>query len=357
MGEEDVRNAAERLRKLLRAAAYPQLGALRLEAGDVAELLRVLHFVLLDSSRAVAQFLVERGYDLSGKTDARFVESAFRLLRDEFRCFPSLTPAQFLCPQFVARRLTIVADAAAAVAQKKQELQRRKRREEAVWAAPQPSKREAKPTVENHVLPTAVANHAASILQHLKQQDPRRRVRRASSETPVQVDGGQEKRFTGTRVDARASPVIQTTVQFASEGEGSLSEESFAVDDVVQTESRVQSTSCTCSCSQDSAKLTKALEALSRQLAEVSSALMGKISSVDNRLGRLENQVHEVQEAVEEQREFAWKSNVEGSSKLPGDRATRSGENLLSTAEKHNERQDADPPCAWPPQPSVFERY
>lgn len=136
-----MRNAAERLRKLLRAAQYPQLSALRLEDGDVADLLRVLHFVLLDSSRAVAQFLVDRGYDLYGKTDARFVESAFRLLRDEFRCFPSLSVPQFLSKQFVARRLAIVADAAAAVAQKRQELQRLKRREEAVWSPPQAAAR------------------------------------------------------------------------------------------------------------------------------------------------------------------------------------------------------------------------
>ncbi|RLN58371.1 hypothetical protein BBJ28_00014578, partial [Nothophytophthora sp. Chile5] len=75
MGAEDVRNAAERLRKLLRLAQFPQLERLRLEDGAVADLLRVLHFVLLDSSRAVAAFVVGRGFDLRGKTDARFVES------------------------------------------------------------------------------------------------------------------------------------------------------------------------------------------------------------------------------------------------------------------------------------------
>ncbi|EEY57042.1 uncharacterized protein PITG_10615 [Phytophthora infestans T30-4] len=233
VGEEDTRNAAERLRKLLRAAQYPQLNALRLEAGDVSDLLRVLHFVLLDSSRAVAQFLVNKGYDLYGKTDARFVESAFRLLRNEFRYFPSLSVTQFLSKQFVARRIAIVADSAAAVAQKRQELQRLKRREGAIWSPPKERgrKREIKPTVENHVFP---ANHAANILQHLNP----------------------------------------------------------------------------CSCLQDSDRLATAIANLSLQLNEMSNALMCKITSVESRLGLT-----------------------------------------------HSRTMDVDAPCAWPPQPSVFERY
>ncbi|KAG2528815.1 hypothetical protein JM16_002465 [Phytophthora kernoviae] len=177
----DVRNAAERLRKLLRAAQFPQLQELNLEAGDVPDLLRILHFVLLDSSRAVAQFLVAKGYDLYGKTDARFAESAFRLLRDEFRCFPSLSVTQFLSKQFVARRLNLVADAAVAVAQKRQELLRQKRSQDAVWS--QPQNRVKKTTVENHVLPTAVVNHAARILEQLhlqtEHEDQRKMGRRS----------------------------------------------------------------------------------------------------------------------------------------------------------------------------------
>ncbi|KAI9992505.1 hypothetical protein PInf_017924 [Phytophthora infestans] len=212
VGEEDTRNAAERLRKLLRAAQYPQLNALRLEAGDVSDLLRVLHFVLLDSSRAVAQFLVNKGYDLYGKTDARFVESAFRLLRNEFRYFPSLSVTQFLSKQFVARRIAIVADSAAAVAQKRQELQRLKRREGAIWSPPKERgrKREIKPTVENHVFP---ANHAANILQHLNVQQTAntaqtRRVPRVSIEMPVQTRQERETVppapvFTGRPIDTK----------------------------------------------------------------------------------------------------------------------------------------------------------
>ncbi|KAL3665330.1 hypothetical protein V7S43_009370 [Phytophthora oleae] len=320
---EEVRNAAERLRKLLRAAQYPQLSALRLEDGDVSDLLRVLHFLLLDSSRDVAQFLLNRGHDLYGKTDARFVESCFRLLRDEFRCFPSLSVPQFLSKQFVARRLAIVADAAAAVAQKRQELQRLKRREETVWAQPQ-GRRETKATVENHLLPTAVTNHAASILQHLNADG--RRVRQASKDT-VQVNGAE----------------VELVVTPLSPGRPG---EKYAVDDGVQTERSLLEPKPR-NCSHDTDKLATVVADLSRQLGELSSALMGKMTSVESRLGRLENEIHGIRAAIEEQREVSWRSrDRDTDTALPLDKDLADKRTL-----------GVEPPCAWPPQPSVFERY
>ncbi|KAE9297176.1 hypothetical protein PF008_g23812 [Phytophthora fragariae] len=346
MGEE-VRNAAERLRKLLRAAQYPQLSALRLEDGSVSDLLRVLHFVLLDSSRAVAQLLVDKGYDLYGKTDARFVESAFRLLRDEFRCFPALSVPQFLSKHFVARRLALVADAAAAVAHKRQELHRQKRRDEAVWSQPQDSsrsRRDVKPTVENHVLPpSAATNHAASILQHLTLQQTGR-VRRTSRETPGPSCAVQE--YGGS--------VAPVGVRFASGSGRSTSEESCAGDGV-QLDSRVDEEPKSCSCSEDTDKLAKAIGDLTRQISEMSSALMGKMSSVETRIGRLESQMHGIQAAVEDQRAEAESNST---------RARIATDNLMARSEGKSvdlaDRKrglDVESPCAWPPQPSVFERY
>lgn len=315
----DVRNAAERLRKLLRAAQYPQLPALNLEAADVHDLLRVLHFVLLDSSRAVAQLLVDKGYDLYGKTDARFVESAFRLLRNEFRCFPTLTPAQFLSHQFVARRLNLVADAAAAVAQKRQELQRQKRREEAVWSQPQSRPRRA--SVENHVLPAAV-NHAASILQHLQVNEAQSPQRANEPQSPhrVRMQTPPPAPVRGERVQAEVADAVERAT------------------DGVQTEMPDY-------CERDSDGLKNAVADLSRQLGELSSALLGKMSSVESRLDRLETKIHSVQEAVDEQRKLLLESRAaERESEKSGNAEPQRG-------------LDGGLPCAWPPQPSVFERY
>lgn len=64
------------------------------------------------------------------------MENVFRLLRDEFRFFPSLSAAQFLSAQFVERRLLLTADILALVVRKRKELQRQRRQQDAVWSQP-----------------------------------------------------------------------------------------------------------------------------------------------------------------------------------------------------------------------------
>ena len=96
----------------------------RAKLGVAAALLPVLNYVLLKFSRHVAHQLVSSGYEvcfvhytykrtvdtcaaetngqgipdvqLQGKTDARFVEAAFKIFRDKFGLRPVITAAQFL---------------------------------------------------------------------------------------------------------------------------------------------------------------------------------------------------------------------------------------------------------------------
>lgn len=77
-----------------------------------------------------------QGYDLYGKTDARFVESTFRLLRDEFRYFPPLTVTQFLSAHYTERKLNLVADILRLIVDKNSECQWRRRQQQAVWTEP-----------------------------------------------------------------------------------------------------------------------------------------------------------------------------------------------------------------------------
>ncbi|KAJ0411422.1 hypothetical protein ATCC90586_007082 [Pythium insidiosum] len=134
MGTGDLKNNVERLRKLLKAARYPHIHAVISDAAaapTVAELLRVLHFALLDFSRHVARELVEKGYDLYGKTDARFVEQTFRVLREEFHYFPSLTTTQFLSTNYLERKVLLTADAVELILKRHDELLRLKRQQQA----------------------------------------------------------------------------------------------------------------------------------------------------------------------------------------------------------------------------------
>ncbi|GMF30249.1 unnamed protein product [Phytophthora lilii] len=146
---------------------------------------------------------------------------------------------------------------------------------------------------------------------------------------------------------------IKAAVKFANEGRRT-SDQEFAGNDVPATDYPQQKP---CGCSQGSTELTKAISDLSRQLSQMSSALIGKISSVEDRLGRLESQVHDVWTAVEEQGEMARKSSSAHAS-IVADNASRSDGEQPSPADVNKRRTlDVETPCAWPPQPSVFERY
>lgn len=98
------------------------LSVYRAKLGVAAAFLPVLNYVLLKFSRHVAHQLVSSGYEvqflflgnfknkyacrvplitvgvvqLQGKTDARFVEAAFKIFRDKFGLRPVITAAQFL---------------------------------------------------------------------------------------------------------------------------------------------------------------------------------------------------------------------------------------------------------------------
>lgn len=148
-------------------------------------------------------------------------------------------------------------------------------------------------------------------------------------------------------------------MRFADESGRSASENGFAVDDGEQADSKPPPQSKSCTCSQDTNTLVKAIGDLGRQLSDMSSALVDKISAVENRLGRMENQIRDVQAAVEEQHEFAWKSNAAHFTRTTGDPSTPSDDELPKASDLADRRRtlDVEPPCAWPPQPSVFERY
>ena len=68
-----------------------------------------------------------------GKTDARFIDGAFRLLREEFRYFPALTTHQLLSSHFVERKIVLLADVLGAIVAKHREMVLQRKREKATW--------------------------------------------------------------------------------------------------------------------------------------------------------------------------------------------------------------------------------
>ncbi|CAG9464507.1 unnamed protein product [Pedinophyceae sp. YPF-701] len=82
------------------------------EEGDPVALLPPLHFIFLGYSKLFAAKIAERGFELMGKTDVRFVEGLWKVMRDVFRYRPSITASQFLLKGYAERKAILVYDLA-----------------------------------------------------------------------------------------------------------------------------------------------------------------------------------------------------------------------------------------------------
>ena len=98
---------------LCRLSFWCILRLAELAAGDPVGYLPVLHFILLRASPVLAKWLAENGYELTAKSDMRFVEVAYRFAREELRYNPLLTSRQFFASGFAARKLQMLTDLSA----------------------------------------------------------------------------------------------------------------------------------------------------------------------------------------------------------------------------------------------------
>ncbi|KAL0589987.1 hypothetical protein ABG067_001953 [Albugo candida] len=129
----DLRHYATRLRKLLRKMLYPKWYSVRVESGNIQDLLQCLHYGFLDYSFYVTNLLTTTKYELRGKSDARFLGSCFRFLRNECQFFPSLTVSQFVSNSFLLKKLELVGDILTIIKIKHEEMQDANSRNEAKW--------------------------------------------------------------------------------------------------------------------------------------------------------------------------------------------------------------------------------
>lgn len=77
-----------------------------------------MSYSLTSFSPVVAEQLVIAGLELSGKTDLRFIETVYKVLRDIFQYKPVLTKEQFLQWGFSQRKIAVICDIINLVLQK-----------------------------------------------------------------------------------------------------------------------------------------------------------------------------------------------------------------------------------------------
>ena len=96
--------------------------------GTPASFLPVLHSALMEYSLPVSQWLVSRDCTLYGKSDLRFLEGLYRILRTAFNYHPKLNIERFLATGYAERKIIFVYDVLMLCQKKHKELTSEKRR-------------------------------------------------------------------------------------------------------------------------------------------------------------------------------------------------------------------------------------
>ncbi|XP_032811348.2 centrosomal protein of 44 kDa isoform X2 [Petromyzon marinus] len=119
----DIKGSLRRVQMEVRLLRYPhEVDYEGLLTGDAKALLPLLHHAFTEYSLPVAECLAEWGVELAAKSDLRFVEAVYRVLRDRFEVRPVLTKAQFLQLGFAERKMQMLCDIGQAVRTKHKEL-------------------------------------------------------------------------------------------------------------------------------------------------------------------------------------------------------------------------------------------
>ncbi|XP_072239997.1 centrosomal protein of 44 kDa [Leuresthes tenuis] len=119
----DVQSCLRKLETLLRVIKYPgYVDYSGLSKGDPSAFLPIVSFTLTSFSPPFAAQLIGDGLEVTGKTDLRFTDTLYKVLRDVFHYKPILTKQQFLLLGFSQRKISFICDVITLVLQKHKQL-------------------------------------------------------------------------------------------------------------------------------------------------------------------------------------------------------------------------------------------
>ncbi|XP_006127048.1 centrosomal protein of 44 kDa isoform X4 [Pelodiscus sinensis] len=123
MATGDLKGSLRKLEQGLRLLSYPRdVDYAGLAKGDPAAFLPIISYSFTSFSTYIAELLVESDVELTAKSDLRFTEAIYKVLRDQFQYKPVLTKQQFLQCGFAERKMQIVCDIISAVMKMHKEL-------------------------------------------------------------------------------------------------------------------------------------------------------------------------------------------------------------------------------------------
>lgn len=119
----DVRGVLRKLEQKLRLLNYPRdVDYSGLVKGDPAASLPIISYTFTGYSAYIAEILVSLDIELAAKSDLRFIDAVYKVLRDVFHYKPVLTKQQFLQCGFSERKMQTVCDIIDCVVKKHKEI-------------------------------------------------------------------------------------------------------------------------------------------------------------------------------------------------------------------------------------------
>ncbi|XP_020740497.2 centrosomal protein of 44 kDa isoform X4 [Odocoileus virginianus] len=123
MATGDLKRSLRNLEQVLRSLNYPrEVDCVGLIKGDTAASLPIISYSLTSYSPYVAELLVDSNVELLAKNDLRFIDTVYKLLRDQFNYKPILTKKQFIQCGFAEWKIQIICDILNCVMKKHKEL-------------------------------------------------------------------------------------------------------------------------------------------------------------------------------------------------------------------------------------------
>ncbi|CAG9321693.1 CEP44_2 [Blepharisma stoltei] len=211
----NLHNNRERLKAELSKIKYRSpIDTRELPEGHPAAIFPVIHFLFLEYSDLVSNYISDMGYDLATKNDAGFLESIYKLLRNKFNYVPILRVDQFLSLNYAERKILIVLDIVKLVKQKHKELLRFQQRPRRVGSmTSQESEELQQKLAEKQAIeiPSENLNFQEEIIVEEKvEEDAMQTMKR--SETESQLNLASESPYHNEIEDS--SIMIRTAIEF-----------------------------------------------------------------------------------------------------------------------------------------------
>lgn len=116
MSTGDVQNNLRKLRRQLKLIRYPlEVNYERLSQGHVDGFLTIYHYLMVDYNTSLVHCIAGMGLEFYAKTDLRFIEAMYKVLRELISYKPTLTKEQFFSKGFGERKIIMCTEIVAKI--------------------------------------------------------------------------------------------------------------------------------------------------------------------------------------------------------------------------------------------------